>query len=118
MFLKRQETESLDFNGFEIMDYTAAIDYSSSLAVVAVPPNGYHPPAYSKRSDKIYFIIHGTLWFTVGDDEAILEEGDVSLVQRAEVFSYRNHAEDTARLVLIHTPSFDFSSEVFINSLG
>ena len=118
MFLRRQETESLDFGGLEITDYTSAIDYSSSLAVVAVPPNGYHPPAYSKRSDKIYFVIRGSLWFTIGDDETVLEEGDVSLVQRAEVFSYRNHAQNTARLILIHTPSFDSSSEVFVNPLG
>lgn len=115
MFLRRQKTEPLDFNGLEIVDYTSTIDYSSSLAVVAVPPNGCHPPAYSKRSDKIYFVIQGTLSFAVGDDEAVLEEGDVSLVQRGKVFSYRNHAQITARLMLVHTPSFDISSEVFIS---
>ncbi|MCE2518409.1 MAG: cupin domain-containing protein [Alphaproteobacteria bacterium] len=103
----------MNFNELEIMDYTSSIDSSSSLAVVAVPPNGFHPPAYSKRSDKFYFVIHGTLLFTVGDDQTILEEGDVSLVQRGEVFSYRNHTQDTARLILVHTPSFDFTSEIF-----
>ena len=114
MFLRKQATETLDFNGLEIVDYTSTFDCSSSLAVVAVPPSGFHPPAYSQRSDKIYFVIQGTLSFAIGDDEAILEEGDVSLVQRGKVFSYRNHAQITARLILVHTPSFDLSSEVFI----
>lgn len=114
MFLRQRDAESLDFRGLQIKDYTSSIDCSSSLAIVAVPPSGNHPPARSERSDKFYLVVEGAVRFTVGDDEATLREGDMCLVRRGDVFAYRNHTEEAARLVLLHTPPYDHRFEKFM----
>lgn len=113
-FLKQRDMKSSEFGGLQIRDYTSSMNCSSSLAVVAVPSNGHHPPACSDRSDKYYLVAEGVVSFVVGDDKAILEEGDACLVRRGEVFSYRNHTRKTARLVLLHTPPYDHRFETFI----
>ena len=112
--MKQRDMESLEFEGLQIRDYTSSMHGSSSLAVVTVPSSGNHPPACSERSDKYYLVVAGAVSFTVGNDKAILVEGDACLVRRGEVFSYRNHTRKSARLVLLHTPPYDHRFEKLI----
>ena len=116
MFMMGQTVQTLEFCGLQIKDYTNSIECSSSLAIVTVPPQGGHPAAWSERSEKLYLIARGTVSFTIGDNAATLKEGDMCLVRRGEVFSYRNNAQDDAQLVLLHTPPFDGRFEKLIDS--
>ena len=114
--LGKRDAESLEFEGLRTRDYTSSVDGSASLAVVSVPSGGGHPPARSERSDKYTLVVDGAVSFTVGNEDAILEEGDACVVRRGEVFSYRNHTGTSARLVLLHTPPHDHRFERFVAS--
>ena len=116
MFLKGQTAHALEFCGLQIKDYTSSIECRTSLAIVTVPPQGGHPAAYSERSEKLYLIAQGAVSFTIGDDVATLNEGDACLVRRGEKFFYQNHTQETACLVLLHTPAFDDRFERLIDS--
>jgi mannose-6-phosphate isomerase-like protein (cupin superfamily) len=101
-----------DFEGLQIADYTSEINGSSSLAEITVPPGGSHPRAYSKRSDKYYYVVSGYVEFAVKDKVSELITGDVCVIPKGQWFSYQNSSKETAKLVLVHTPSFDLESEV------
>jgi mannose-6-phosphate isomerase-like protein (cupin superfamily) len=102
-----------DFEGLRIRDYTAGIGSSSSFAVIAVPPGASHAVSWSKRSDKYYYVVSGSIDFTYCGQPHALHAGDFCLVSQGERFSYRNTSGEPATICLFHTPSFDLDAEVF-----
>ncbi len=113
MIVKRASAELIDSGGIRILDYTAGRDTRSSLAVVEVPPGGRHQEAYSQRSEKFYYVVAGRVAFSLDEDEYDLIAGDLCVVDQGRHFSYVNRTQDAARLLLVHTPSFQLESEVF-----
>lgn len=113
MKIPRESLDSIDFEGLEILDYTAGLEASSSLAEIAVPPGVRHRTAWSKRSDKYYYAISGKVEFNVDGKAFDLAAGDACVVTKGQRFSYKNGEREAARLLLIHTPDFDLGSEVF-----
>lgn len=67
MIIKQNEVQAIDFNGLEIFDYTAKLNEKSSFAVIKVKPNVNHQLSWSKRSDKYYYIINGSIEFWIND---------------------------------------------------
>ena len=114
MIIRRSALQPFDFNGLHVIDYTSGCDTGSSLAVINVPPYGRHRQAWSKRSDKYYYVLAGTIQFTVNGEEHELTAGDFCLIAQGQRFSYENRASETAVLLLVHTPNFDLEAEVFI----
>ncbi|MGD2147097.1 MAG: cupin domain-containing protein [Anaerolineae bacterium] len=114
MIIRRDRVEPFDFQGLEIRDYTAGREISSSFGVITVPPGESHAEAWSKRSDKYYFVVTGSVEFALDGDEVTLSEGDLCIVARGQHFKYRNPGPNAARLCIVHTPSFDPGSEVFV----
>ena len=113
MMIERDSLTPIDFQGLEIRDYTAGGDHSSSLAEILVPAGARHATSWSKRSDKIYYVVAGRLGFIVGDEAFDLAAGDACVITRGSRFSYENASGRPATLILVHTPSFDLSQEVF-----
>jgi len=113
MKIARETTVPMDFEGLEIVDYTAGKETSSSFAEISVPAGATHRRAYSKRSDKYYYVVSGHLEFEVDDQSYGLDPGDVSVILKGQRFSYRNMSGYSAKLVLVHTPAFNLESEVF-----
>lgn len=113
MMIGRDAVQAFDFDGLGIRDYTAELDTSSSFAVIKVSPGVSHAESWSRRSDKYYYVVSGTVLFNDADDTHELVAGDFCLVPQGDRFSYRNAADETATLCLFHTPSFDLDSEVF-----
>jgi len=103
----------IDFEGLKIFDYTAEKEISSSLAEIIVPPGGKHKRAFSKKSDKYYYIVSGQIQFTVDDEIYDLSAGDVCIIAKGQHFCYKNGSDEQAKLILIHTPRFDMGAEVF-----
>ncbi len=118
MVVTGKSLKPIDFAGLRIFDYTAGRDVSSSLAVIDVPPGAHHAAAWSKRSDKYYLVIAGAILFVLDGVETQLTPGDFCLVPQGSRFSYANPTTTPARLVLVHTPSFDLDSEVFVEPKG
>lgn len=103
----------IDFGGLEIVDYTSGKDTSSSIAEITIPPGIRHPKAYSKKSDKYYYVVSGHVRFDVEDQSYELVPGDVCVILKEQRFSYGNASAEPAKLILVHTPAFDLQSEVF-----
>ena len=118
MFVSGRSLKPIDFAGLRIFDYTAGHDLSSSLAIIDVPPGAQHAEAWSKRSDKYYLVIAGTIRFMLEGVQTELSTGDFCLVPQGRRFSYANPGTALARLVLVHTPSFDLGAEVFARPPG
>lgn len=115
MIIRKASLEPIDFDGLTILDYTANAPLGSSMATIEVPPGARHPAAWSKKSDKYYLVVEGQLRFRIGEDTADLSAGDFLFVKQGIVFSYENGSSESAKLVLVHTPAFEMSEEVFID---
>jgi mannose-6-phosphate isomerase-like protein (cupin superfamily) len=114
MIIREQDVSHIDFDGLGILDYTANLEgLAASMAMIEVPPGTAHARARSKRSDKYYLVISGSIRFVLDNDEFDLDGGDFCLVTQGQAFSYRNVTPHAAELVLVHTPPFDLKSEVF-----
>jgi tellurite methyltransferase len=107
-----------DFDGLAIRDYTAGRVTSSSFAVIDVEPGAAHRVSWSRRSDKYYYVVSGTVEFADSGQIHELSAGDFCLVAQGERFSYRNVSDRPARLCLFHTPNFDLDSEIFEQQLS
>jgi len=114
MLIKRNSIESINFEGLQIFDYTNGNQTSSSLAIIQVPLGSRHRKAWSKRSDKYYYLINGQIRFTLDGEKYDLVEGDCCLVRQGQSFRYENLGSEVATFILIHTPNFDLASEVFL----
>jgi len=113
MKIARETVQPIDFEGLKIVDYTAGKETSSSFAEISVPARAAHRRAFSKRSDKYYYVVSGHLEFEIDGRSQDLSPGDVCVILKGQRFSYRNTSTHSARVVLVHTPSFDLESEVF-----
>ncbi len=111
MFLPATETLPFEWYGLAISDRTAALELSSSVATIDVPPGARHPRGWSDRSDKYYVVIKGRVRFEVDGEVSELEPADVCIVRRGEIFEYANKTPRPARLALVHTPRFDPDAE-------
>ena len=114
MLVRRKALESIDFGGLKIFDYTAQFESDSSLALIEVPPGANHAEAWSRRSDKYYLVVSGEIEFALGNEEYTLAEGDFCFVKKGQRFKYRNSSSIPTTLVLVHSPSFDLESEIFV----
>ncbi|MBN1630178.1 MAG: cupin domain-containing protein [Thermoleophilia bacterium] len=113
MFIRQEGMAPLDFDGLAIFDYTAERDFSSSFAEITVPAGVRHKASWSTRSDKYYYVIQGNVHFAVGEEQHVLSSGDVCIVPKGVRFWYRNDGPDPAKVILVHTPSFDLACERF-----
>jgi mannose-6-phosphate isomerase-like protein (cupin superfamily) len=114
LIVRKHDVTPIDFDGLAIHDYTANQDISASLAVIHVPPGAHHAEAWSRRSDKYYYILAGRLNFVLAGQPCELEAGDFCLVRQGIRFSYENRTGESTSLLLVHAPSFDLDAEVFV----
>lgn len=113
MKIERESLKSFEFYGLEIRDYTAGREGSSSIAEITVPAGARHERAWSKRSDKYYYVIDGRLSFTVDNQVLNLSTSDVCIINQGTRFSYENQTGEAAKLLIVHTPSFELDKEIF-----
>jgi mannose-6-phosphate isomerase-like protein (cupin superfamily) len=118
MKFKHSTVIPIAFEGLEIRDFTADRELSSSVAEILVPPGVRHRRSWSKRSDKFYYIVEGSISFVLGTQHMELVAGDCCVVPRGTRFNYRNSSGEPAKILLVHTPSFDLSEEVFEDENG
>lgn len=114
MKISKDSIGQIDFEGLQIADYTSGRDITSSLAEITVAPGVKHRKAYSNRSDKYYYIVSGHIQFNVEGELYDLYQGDVCVILKRQKFSYKNDSGESAKLILVHTPSFNLKFEVFL----
>ena len=112
MKILKDTLSPIDFEGLEIIDYTAGKQTRSSMAEITVAPGVSHRRAWSKRSDKYYYVVSGRVQFTIEDEVSDLAAGDTCIILQGQRFAYHNMSDQPAKLVLVHTPSFDLEAEV------
>ena len=113
MIVKKEQATKIDFDGLNILDYTAGYDEASSFATINVPQNSRHKVSWSKRSDKYYYVVNGEVTFNIDDKTTTLKQGDFCIIKKGSKFYYYNESGRDAMLILVHTPAFDINQEVF-----
>ena len=113
MKINKKSLTPIDFEGLKIFDYTTGRKTSSSVAEIIVPPGGRHRKAFSKKSDKYYYLVSGQIQFSIDDEAYDLAEGDFCIIAKGQRFCYNNDSNEEAKLILFHTPSFDIEAEAF-----
>jgi len=113
MHIRKASLEPLVFEGMTIFDYTSSPDFSSSFAIIEVPPGVSHAKAWSKRSDKYYYIAQGEIELQLEDRRLDLCQGDLCVIKQGKRLSYQNKGQVTAILVCVHTPDFQIDQEVY-----
>jgi mannose-6-phosphate isomerase-like protein (cupin superfamily) len=114
LIVRASDSARVAFGDLMIHDYTADAGVSSSFAVIHVRPGARHPMARSERSDKYYFVVDGSVSFTLGDEKHRLDKGDFCMVPQGTVFGYENDSVDEAVMILVHTPEFDLQCETIL----
>jgi mannose-6-phosphate isomerase-like protein (cupin superfamily) len=113
MLIRQEDIKAINFEGLSIHDFTAGQATNASFAVIEVPAGVRHREAWSKRSDKYYYVISGQLYFTLDGAEYLLSKGSFCRVAQGQKFSYHNRSAEAVWLILVHVPSFELESEVF-----
>lgn len=113
MIVTRESLQPFDFDGLRIFDYTADQGLESSLAVIEIPQGAVHAESWSKRSDKYYYVCEGALRFVLNNEVHALGKGDFCFVGIGEHFSYSNEGAEVAKVVLVHSPSFQLEDEEY-----
>ena len=113
MIIRHNDPSPIEFDKLKIVDYTAGKATSSSFAEITVPVGVSHKLSWSNRSDKYYYVVEGSVIFTVSEESDSLSTGDVCIVPKGVRFSYTNPGPRDAVLILVHTPSFKLECEGF-----
>jgi len=113
--VRSDDVQPFGFYGLWISDYTSGKNSNSSIALIDVPADASHPLAYSRRSDKYYFVVTGRVSFTVDNSTDELGPSDLLVLPAGTRFAYRAIG-DAAQLLLVHTPAFDPDAEVILDA--
>ncbi len=113
MIVKSSDTEKLDFEGLPLTDYTSKQDTLSSLAKLEVSPGSKHRIAWSKKSEKFYYILKGQLVFMINNREYTANVGDLCIIPVNTKFAYMNKTDSTVEAMLVHSPKINMGNEVF-----
>ncbi len=117
MILKSDSVQSVEWQGLSIQDYTPGKKTSSSVARIRVPPGASHVEAWSRKSDKFYYVLSGQLHFMLDGQIHVLSTGDLGIVTCEHHFAYQNRTNRDVTFLLIHTPPFDEAQEVFAEAV-
>ena len=113
MLIRQEDIKGINFEGLLIHDFTAGQSTNASFAMIEVPAGVRHREAWSKRSDKYYYVVSGELCFTLDGVEYLLPRGSFCRVSQGRKFSYHNRSAESVQLILVHVPSFELESEIF-----
>ena len=113
MLIRQEDIKAINFEGLLIHDFTSGQATNASFAVIEVPAGVKHREAWSKRSDKYYYVVSGQLCFALDGVEYLLSKGSFCRVPQGQKCSYHNRSAESVRLILVHVPSFDLESEMF-----
>ena len=75
------------------------------LADVSVPPGGGPPPHIHDREDETFYLLQGTVTVRVGDQTLYASQGDCVHLPRGIAHSFRNTANENARMLVTATPA-------------
>ena len=114
MIIRSESISPFNFSRLEIRYYTATTSADISFAIVTVPPEAKHKKCYSNRSEKYYYVIEGEIIFEIEGKAQSLIKGDFCIISMGKTFAYRNITTLSAVMALVHSPSFDLTSEIFL----
>lgn len=76
-----------------------------SLIEATVPPGGGPPLHIHKNEDEIFYVLHGELDVTAGQDRYKARSGDLVFIPKNVPHCFRNNGLHAAKQLLIFTPA-------------
>ncbi|WP_321146447.1 cupin domain-containing protein [Providencia alcalifaciens] len=75
-----------------------------SILEASIPPGGGPPRHNHLNEDEIFYVTHGQLDISAGDDSFTATAGSLVFVPRGMMHGFRNNTKDFAKQLLIFTP--------------
>lgn len=84
-----------------------------NLAIITIQPHRDGPPGHVHAAeDDAFYMLEGSLTFTVGDEELTADAGTFVLVPPGVYHTFANRTDKVARFVNVHAPAgFDLRLE-------
>lgn len=87
-----------------------------TLVDVLVAPGGGAPPNTHPGDDETFFILEGSIEFTVGQETKVYGPGACIIIPNGGVHTFRNIGEEPARMLIINRPGL--LHEYFFSTAG
>lgn len=98
--------EKLSINqDMNLTEYFTNGDLAADLTKLEI--NGEHPETVNTGSQKIYYVLEGSIELTIDDDTHILEKGDAALIPPDEKHGFEGEAE----ILITMSPPYDPEDE-------
>ena len=101
MIVKRTDAILRKAEGVDMWNYLTS-DSGTSISVALAELHGDHPESVSKMSDRCYLFISGSAKVRVGDEEYLVEAGDVVYVPK----KVRHSLSGIASYYVINNPPY------------
>lgn len=111
-FFRSAQTQPIEWADLSIQDFTAGQPGPASLARMGLRPGARHVMAWSKRSDKYYYLVAGQIHFWLDGQTLVLSAGDGCRVPAGGRFAYANRTNAPADLLVLNVPAFEMEAEV------
>lgn len=105
----RGEGERREARGSVMFFKTVAATTAGRLSVMerTLPPGGRMPPAHTHEGDEAYFVLEGTVTFSIGGDDFKAGAEAFVHVPGGVTHTFGNTSADSARLLVLHAPALD-----------
>ena len=81
--------------------YEGGDDAAASIFVTQYQ-RGQGPDLHTHPYAEVFVVLDGTARFTAGDEELVVEGGNVVVVPPETVHGFKGHGDDTLRVVSVH----------------
>ena len=78
-----------------------------SLMERSLPTGGAPPPTHRHPGAEGFFVLEGTVTFTVEGEDTAASDGTFVLVPKGDAHTFANRSDAVARLLILHAPAAD-----------
>lgn len=98
--------ESVWMNGdlYSVLINPCVAQGQLSILEATIPPGGGPPRHNHLNEDEIFYVTHGQLEISAGNDTFVAQAGSLIFVPRGMMHGFRNNTKDFAKQLLIFTP--------------
>jgi quercetin dioxygenase-like cupin family protein len=109
VFLRRGEGTTYTARGSEMVFKATATNTDGAFSFMEreLPPRGTPPLAHTHEGAEAFYVLDGTISFTVGAETVEGAAGDFVLVPSGVAHTFANRSDAPARLLILHAPAAD-----------
>ncbi len=103
------------WTGLKAKAYNSREDFENASAAV-FEVTGSHGKIKTTLSDRIYYVLQGSGEFEINGNKFSVTKTDVIIVPKNTSYNYRATNHTVLKMFLVHTPAFDETFEIKLES--